>query len=172
MPLAQTPENGKAQKAPRLNAPDKLKIDEEFKIVPTGRFPSLSDCNITSYWLNFKITSCTLVIAKIFLFLVYDDWTSLHLLGHLLRSVYLWRGLARLQDVSRSKLPWHRLRYSGPSCLKLKLKLPIRMAFSCDNEFVPSLRSSFPSAKILFPLTTEVVFAEREYFSLWISLPR
>ena len=42
------------------------------------------------------------------------------------------------------------------------------MEFPCDNNFVLSLRSSFPSEKILFPLTTEVVFAEKEYFSLRI----
>ena len=39
------------------------------------------------------------------------------------------------------------------------------MVISINNGNAISLRSSFPSGKILFPQTTEVVFAEMSYFS-------
>ena len=38
------------------------------------------------------------------------------------------------------------------------------MVISINNGNAISLRSSFPSGKILFPQTTEVVFAEMSYF--------
>ena len=95
-----TPENGKAQKAPRLNAPDKLKIDEEFGMVPTGRSPALSDC-CKKYWLDLTLLPGLLRLLKFFIFMT---------IGLLFIFWITWFGpstsrwiLMKLQDVSHTE---------------------------------------------------------------------